>query len=76
MKPLVSALAAVLLSSCGCSKSTALEPARSTGPATPAAQLALAIPEIVALPDPAPADAEDPAPSPEEVAAFLASVPK
>jgi hypothetical protein len=76
MKPLLSALAAVLLSSCGCSKSTALESARPGGTAAPGAQLALAIPEVVALPDPAPADAEVPAPSAEEVAAFHASVPK
>ncbi len=75
MKTLASALAAVLLSSCGCSKTNALPPPRSTGPAASAAALTLAIPEV-ALPDPAPADAEEPAPSPAEVAAFHAPVPK
>lgn len=76
MKPLIAAVTALLLTSSGCSKAPALEPSGST-PARVAHTQAVAIPQLAALPDPAPADiAPATAPSPEEVAAFDAPVPK
>ena len=72
MKLAVSTLAAVLLSTLACSKTPAQEPA-ALAPA-PAAARAIAPSEVARAPDTAPA--ADPGPSPEEVAAFHAPVPK
>jgi hypothetical protein len=71
MKPAVSIFAALLLATLACSKSRAQEPT------PPPAAHATALPQVARAPDTAPAAADaDPAPSPEEVAAFHAPVPK
>jgi hypothetical protein len=85
MKPLVITAALLLLSSSGCSKAPAQEQRTSAwSPAPAPVELARApSPDLADLLDPAPSDTltptggdTDAAPSPEEVAAFRAPVPK